>query len=561
MRAKDHLVLQGAVILRRVSCLLIIVMCLVSWIPGSVAHASTPPFAYYNPSPQGEVYYDRPVIALPLVLGRLAATAVHARLVLNGRQVPVVIGRDGAIAYQPPPLAAGSYLAVFSVRVVVRGTTWTVPAAAARFTISRHALTRLPPASGTVMEMMTEANSIRALAGERGWVYSASLEAAAQAHASFYDHNRLRYARSSLSPHEELRAWPGFTRSNVLARDMSFGYDGVGASEDMAFGYPLRAALAVWMDSVFHRIPILDPGTNLMGFGLAGASQSGGGRPVSNMDIGSTLAASEPANPAQGVAYPVNGQMGVPTEFIRNERPDPLAPFASANGKTRTGSPVTLTFYSPEVAQVHLASAVIRPVGGHPLKAWVLTPQNAGAAASDLGSTIAVLPREPLKGGTTYQVDIRGSVTDTSHQTLAFDRRWEFATTQLPTELPLAPVVTIINGRRMDLGLPAFKDGGQWLVPLRLIARPLGLDLLYNPDLPDYMTITHGHQQIRLDFGTFGAWVDGIQIDMPAPALKLYGDGYVPAMTLGQALHIPVSVAVSRGQTVIRMGTASSRRK
>ncbi len=554
MRAKDHLSRQGAVILRRVAFLVTAVLLLVSGVPGSLAHASTPPFAYYNPSPQGEVYYDRPVIALPLVLGRLSATAVHATLTLDGRRVPVVVGRDGAVAYDPPPLAPGPHVAVFSVRVVVRGTTWTVPQAIARFTISRHALTRLPAPSRTVMEMMTAANSIRALAGERPWMYSPALEAAAQAHANFYDQNRLRYARSSLSPHEELRAWPGFTRSNVLARDMSFGYDGVGASEDMAFGYPMSAALAVWMDSVFHRIPILDPGTDLMGFGLAGATATGDGRPVSNMDIGSTLAASEPTDPTQAVAYPVNGQMGVPTAFIRNEQPDPLAPFPSANGKTRTGSPVTLTFYSPRVAQIHLISAVIEPLGGRPLKSWVLTPQNAGSAASELGFTIAILPREPLRAGTTYRVHIRGLVTDTSDRTLPFDQRWEFATTQLPTELPLAPVVTVINGRRTDLALPAFKDDGQWLVPLRLIARPLHIDLLYNPEYPDYMTVTHGRQQIRLDFGTFGAWVDGIQIDMPAPALKLYGDGYVPVLTLGEALHIPVSVVVSRGQTTIRMG-------
>ncbi len=91
-------------------------------------------------------------------------------------------------------------------------------------------------------------------------------------------------------------------------------YKGHPRFEVMAYVGHGRTAVGQWLDSVWHRIPIVSPDVDEAGYGKSGRCDT--------MDFGLSTGTSEPRN----LVYPFDGQTEVPRAFSGRESPEPPAP-------------------------------------------------------------------------------------------------------------------------------------------------------------------------------------------------------------------------------------------
>ncbi|MGH7902961.1 MAG: hypothetical protein ACREPA_02395, partial [Candidatus Dormibacteraceae bacterium] len=196
---------------------------------------------------------------------------------------------------------------------------------------------------------------------------------------------------------------PGFTGVNGLDRSRHFGYRGSRSSEVIDHVESPASAVETWVDSVYHRFPVLDREATGAGFGTA----SVGGLSVEVMELG--LGAPAPGAP---IVYPRSGQSGVPPQFVGNELPDP-APGA----RYPIGYPITIQAGGADTLSV--TSASLRDAAGHSLPVFTDSP---GPANPDLQpGQWAMLAKRPLTPGARYTADAAGSLDGRP-----FHERWSF---------------------------------------------------------------------------------------------------------------------------------------
>ncbi|MEE2778920.1 MAG: CAP domain-containing protein [Myxococcota bacterium] len=101
-------------------------------------------------------------------------------------------------------------------------------------------------------------------------VVDEKLRDAATSHAEFLAIHKSHYDTNGVSLHEQPKGLEGFTGESYTARAAFFGYEGktaeVVANKPTAVG-----ALRSWMETVYHRIPLLDPKAIHVGYGEAEA--------------------------------------------------------------------------------------------------------------------------------------------------------------------------------------------------------------------------------------------------------------------------------------------------
>ncbi len=208
-------------------------------------------------------------------------------------------------------------------------------------------LKRTPPASPDgASQVQVQASdwldALRAQVGVGPVPGHAALHQAAQAHAEFYTLHAGQYQASGLSPHNENASFgAGFTGATVGQRLAAAGYASGAASEVMAFTGSVPGAMQGWLDTVYHRLPMLDPTSFEMGFGLANS----GGAQAEVMDVSAVQGSS--ADPI--VVYPWPGQTGVPAGWSGNEGPQPPAP----PGGYPCGPVISARFPSKATVKLH----------------------------------------------------------------------------------------------------------------------------------------------------------------------------------------------------------------
>jgi hypothetical protein len=178
------------------------------------------------------------------------------------------------------------------------------------------------------------------------------------------------------------------------------GYNTRGGSETMAFANDPERAVTMFIDSVYHRTPILDPWMRHLGYG------SGDGCDTIDFGIG-------PETPDDVTAvYPYQGQTGVPVSFDGSrEGPEPPEPSTG----WPSGYPVTLFGRDLEV----VSHAIYLGDGTEELPHLWLAEDD-----QTLPSYAKVLYTEaPLEAMTTYRVVISAT---RGGETLDFD--WTFTT-------------------------------------------------------------------------------------------------------------------------------------
>ena len=226
-----------------------------------------------------------------------------------------------------------------------------------------------------------------------------NLQAAAMDHCACYTEHKDEYG--SMSPHSEDASWAPPCYGELGERIQEKNYTGgAGYSEVMAFMNDPINSVEAWMATVYHRLPLIDPGSKDMGYGHSA------GCDTINVGMGGNGGSWE-------VIYPIDGQTDVDTQWSGNEGPQPKVP----PGGYPSGPVITIQFGS---ASFSIAEAVIRDPSGASLPLTLLTPENDSFLGGD---AISFYTNSPLSTQTEYGVEVRGIVNGTE-----WEKRWSFTT-------------------------------------------------------------------------------------------------------------------------------------
>jgi len=231
-----------------------------------------------------------------------------------------------------------------------------------------------------------------------------ALSLAARAHAAFLTSHCEDYAHTGLSPHQQDPSWSGSLGRDPWDRMIAKGYPsrGVGMAEVIAFDNDPEQAVAGWLRTLYHRLPLLDPRTRHVGYGRSGPADDCSWNLLRNadvMDLGLALDAEDAV-----VLYPPNGARMVPTSFDGAEVPTPIAPPAG----WPSGTIITVQFGRDLPFQVQAHELLERGETPVPHLVVAASGDDAAGVAADpnlhdsRALTLYALSR--LKAGTDYTV-------------------------------------------------------------------------------------------------------------------------------------------------------------
>ncbi len=245
-----------------------------------------------------------------------------------------------------------------------------------------------PPAPDGVSDAARAAlertNEVRSAMGSGCQTMVPAINLSAERHCAYYDANRGTTCVAD--PHAEVSTCSMFVGERFDGRMRSAGYAGAPAAENMHFIGDGAGAVQGWIDSVFHRNPVLQPWIRDMGYGTVGRCDT------ADYGVG------EGAPYELVVTYPYPRQAGVPTSFDgRYEGPQPPMPETG----WPSGYPITVYAQAATITSHRLTIDGDETDIPH---VWV-TPADSFL----LRAEHVMYANDPLAPGTTYRVRVEGS--------------------------------------------------------------------------------------------------------------------------------------------------------
>ena len=218
-----------------------------------------------------------------------------------------------------------------------------------------------------------------------------ALAQASKAHADFYVAHISQYNASGLSVHEEDQSYgAGFTGVNFWDRDTAAGFSGGQTSgEVIAFETTPAAALQGWIDTVYHRLPLLSPTTQVIGYGAKTSAATA----CDVIDAsGRNSLKTDPI-----VVWPWPGQHNVPASWNGLEGPTPPSP---PNGFP-SGPVITAQFWKTTTVSTHELTDASGKAIAH---MWLDYKTDANLQKLS-PETVSLYANQPLSAGT-YSVKL-----------------------------------------------------------------------------------------------------------------------------------------------------------
>jgi hypothetical protein len=243
-----------------------------------------------------------------------------------------------------------------------------------------------PPAGSDdkAVEAYDRVNAYRNAAGLSCLKFSPEIAIAAAAHCDYYVSNS---GSCVASPHREVASCSKFRAEKFSDRMKAAAYTGNPAYEAMTYVGQGAHAVDKWVDSVWHRIPILSPWVADGGYGSVKACDT--------MDFGWAPASTQ----AAPVTYPFAGQAKVPRSFD-GATESPALPVPPKGWPS--GYPIMVYASELQVSSHNLYDDQMNPVDH-----TFMAPSDA-TAMGILRNEVAMYAHAPLKKATTYRVVIEG---------------------------------------------------------------------------------------------------------------------------------------------------------
>lgn len=251
-------------------------------------------------------------------------------------------------------------------------------------------------------------NYYRSLAGVSPVQQNDAIIDAAQNHANYYLNNFADPTAWEFGFHSEVGGKPGFTGQWPKDRMEAADYPWYGSAEVMHFLGDPAASVDEWIASVYHRVILLEPTITCGGYGSGKNDQTA--VDVLNLGIGDKGESLLVTTTPYPLAFPGDGQQGVPVAWNGNESPDPLPPYATRPA----GFPFTLQGVMGKLvvdwAEMRNSEGQVIPVHPNP------------SLCSEF-NCYALIPIQPLSTWSSYTVSAQGSVAG-----VAFNISWTFMT-------------------------------------------------------------------------------------------------------------------------------------
>lgn len=410
---------------KRIIAILTLCLLLLSLVPP--VQASDLLFA----QPTGRLALSRPPISTTIFLDD-GAVMQKAHMWVDGQEVPADIEQEGSVVrfrYTPPePLGVGKH----QVRVAVEVAGAEPVGEAWEFEVIKGAVASVAAPDRVELEALARVNAYRYGMGAPSIAFHPGALGAARWHADYM-------AQTSHYSHQEDPASPYFLGTMVWNRTARFMYGNNGIYEALNSGDPPSLSIDKWIGSLYHRLPLVEPSAEHMGFGYAGG--------YSVLVVGSSDWS------GRAVMFPYPGQTGVPTAWDGHEWPDPLALYPHASYPT--GPVITLTLGMARRGSVTLESARLTDPHGNEIPVMTFSPTND----RQLSTTVAIIPYAPLRPGTTYTVRMTGKMNVAigwdEKQIEPYDYAWSFTTTTDPEAY-----------RYTAPALPGYDLVGHWSEPV-----------------------------------------------------------------------------------------------
>jgi hypothetical protein len=236
----------------------------------------------------------------------------------------------------------------------------------------------------TAQAAASRLNYYRSLAGSGPVALSYELSCGCRQHAAYMRANNIKLRDVGLMAHKEDPAAIGFTSAGALAGVNSVIYQGVAPTE----------AIDNWMNTLYHRLGLLDPNLYEIGFGTAGDIQ------VMDVKQGKTVG---PQAQKAVVMFPAAG-MELPGAFV-NEIPSPVP------GDDNLGTPITVEFFGDIGNSIGLPGVRLTYLTTYDnVPCYIQFPGQPILDGWDHDQLIVVLPKDRLTGGRSYRVSIAAAV-------------------------------------------------------------------------------------------------------------------------------------------------------
>jgi len=273
-------------------------------------------------------------------------------------------------------------------------------------------------------QVLARVNEIRKLAGLDAVELDPELHRACRNHARYLVLNLEHPAVAGLGAHDEDLSLPGATKEGKEA----------GKKSVIALGdHDPRDSIDGWMDTLYHRVPMLEPNLKRVGFG---AAKGKGWMSVLNVSTGKTQ-----GRPRE-VLYPVPDQKDVPLQFPPGgEIPDPIPD----DKDKQAGYPITAFF--PFNSPLVNATGSLKEAGGNALEVWFSSPEKPANSkyVTHQGNTVCLIAKDPLKPATKYTVEIAGT-----REGKKWEKTWSFTTMSIaPGNWPKIVVDRLNEFRRV----------------------------------------------------------------------------------------------------------------
>src|SRR3989344_3252622 len=236
-------------------------------------------------------------------------------------------------------------------------------------------------------------NFYRKIAGLDSVALDPEISKACKAHADYMVMNNITSLTHGLMVHDEDPKLPGYTKEGAQA----------GSLGTISFIEPLSCVDEL-MGTFYHRPSLIDPRSKEIGVGYVNNKAHRSSYQYSGWFV--VICLRKPGKPLPKltaekllVIYPAPNQKDVPTRFTR-ELPNPL----ESDEDGRAGFPITLTWYTNYVPK--FVSAELKDRRNKNVELLISSPENPLNAEGKDEPTICLIPKDPLKGNTTYTVNV-----------------------------------------------------------------------------------------------------------------------------------------------------------
>lgn len=282
-----------------------------------------------------------------------------------------------------------------------------------------------------VQTALGHVNAAREAAGAPPVTVDERIVQAAQSHADFVAKHMENFELTGMTVHDEDPDWSGFTGVKFSDRLKHFGYPFSNGWEIIAFYDDPRLSVIAWLETLYHRVPIVHPNSLQIGYGGARV----GSARVDVMDF----AAGYEGGADFPTVWPPDGRDDVKPSWSGLEDPRPYLPPQGEPGAADyqefgypSGPVVTIEFpfvhdFTADSFELTDADGVVVPAQWlGPVPAESPAPLHGWADDKHLLFTHALIPFDPLPAGAAFTAHFTGTFDGAS-----FVKSWTFTTRTL----------------------------------------------------------------------------------------------------------------------------------